>query len=295
MFERFTEKARRTIFFARYEASQYGSPYIQSEHFLLGLLREDGHLVRHFSPSLGQVSSIREEIEAHIEPRERISTSVEMPLTSECKHILNFASEEAERLAHKYVGTEHLLLGILRENQCFAARILKAKGAELVPIRAALGQAKTIDGTERETSWQADNVKVCAVKFLNAWSAGDAKAFSEWFVEEGLFVDVRGALWKGRLKIQTGAALHFTLRMNGSTNGRLEELRMIGRRAAVATVIFEPAATAVDSANAIVTEDAIQEPGPVGIRMTLTLVEKDSEWLVVAAHATEIQSSPAEK
>ena len=98
MFERYTEKARRVIFFARYEASQYGSPYIETEHLLLGLMREDKALANRFLRSHGAIESIRKEIEARITIRERISTSVEVPLSQECKRILNFAAEEAERL-----------------------------------------------------------------------------------------------------------------------------------------------------------------------------------------------------
>lgn len=120
MFERYTEKARRTIFFARYEASQYGSPSIESEHLLLGLMREDR------APAT-RIESIRKEIESHITIRERISTSVEMPLSHECERILKYAAEEAERLGDKHVGTEHLLLGIRREDQCWAARILQGR------------------------------------------------------------------------------------------------------------------------------------------------------------------------
>src|ERR1700734_2325085 len=97
VFERYTEKARRVIFFARYEASQYGSPYIETEHLLLGLLREDKALANRFLRSHGSIESIRKEIEARITVRERISTSVEVPLSQECKRILNLAGAEEER------------------------------------------------------------------------------------------------------------------------------------------------------------------------------------------------------
>ena len=120
MFERYTEQARRAIFFARYEASQYGSSHIETEHLLLGLMREDRAHATH-------IESIRKEIESQITIRERTSTSVEMPLSHECKRILNCAAEEAERLGHKHIGTEHLLLAIRRENQCLAARILQRR------------------------------------------------------------------------------------------------------------------------------------------------------------------------
>ena len=74
VFERYTEKARRVIFFARYEASQYGSPYIETEHLLLGLMREDKALANRFLRQQGSIESIRKEIEARITIRERIST-----------------------------------------------------------------------------------------------------------------------------------------------------------------------------------------------------------------------------
>ena len=75
MFERYTEKARRVIFFARYEASQFGSPYIETEHLLLGLLREDKALTNRFLRSHASVESIRKQIEAHTTIREKVSTS----------------------------------------------------------------------------------------------------------------------------------------------------------------------------------------------------------------------------
>ena len=85
MFERYTEKARRVIFFARYEASQFGSPYIETEHLLLGLLREDKALANRFLRSHAAVDSIRKQIEGHATIREKVSTSVDLPLSHECK------------------------------------------------------------------------------------------------------------------------------------------------------------------------------------------------------------------
>ena len=98
MFERYTEKARRVIFFARYEASQFGSPYIETEHLLLGLLREDKQLANRFLRSHAAVDSIRKQIEGHTTVREKVSTSVDLPLSHECKRVLAYGAEEAERL-----------------------------------------------------------------------------------------------------------------------------------------------------------------------------------------------------
>ena len=138
MFERYTEKARRVIFFARYEASQFGSPYIETEHLLLGLLREDKALTNRFLRSHASVESIRKQIEGHTTIREKVSTSVDLPLSNECKRVLAYAAEEAERLSHKHIGTEHLLLGLLREEKCFAAEILTERGLRLPAIRDEL-------------------------------------------------------------------------------------------------------------------------------------------------------------
>ena len=136
MFERYTEQARRAIFFARYEASQFGSPYIETEHLLLGLLREDKALANRFLHSHAAVESIRKQIEGHTAPREKVS--VDLPLSHECKRVLAYGAEEAERLNHKHIGTEHLLLGLLREGKCFAAEILNECGLRLANIRQEL-------------------------------------------------------------------------------------------------------------------------------------------------------------
>src|SRR5437899_11759274 len=141
MFERYTEKARRTIFFGRYEASQFGSPYIESEHLLLGLLREDKALANTFLHSHGAVESIRKQVEGQTAIREKASTSIDLPLSNECKRILTYAAEEAERLNHRHIGTEHLLLGILREEKCVAAEILHERGLRLNAIREELARS----------------------------------------------------------------------------------------------------------------------------------------------------------
>ena len=138
MFERYTEKARRTIFFARYEASQFGSPYIETEHLLLGLLREDKALTSRFLRGVSDVESIRMQIENATTIREKIHTSVDLPLSNECKRILAYAAEEAEKLAQKHIDCEHLLLGILREEKSFAAQLLSERGLFLDRVRIEL-------------------------------------------------------------------------------------------------------------------------------------------------------------
>ena len=97
MFERYTERARRVIFFARYEASQFGSTTIETEHLLLGLIREDKNLTNRFLRNSSSIESIRKEIEGRTTIREKVSTSIDLPLSNECKRILAYAAEEAER------------------------------------------------------------------------------------------------------------------------------------------------------------------------------------------------------
>jgi ATP-dependent Clp protease ATP-binding subunit ClpC len=142
MFERYTEKARRVIFFARYEASQFGSPFIETEHLLLGLLREDKALTNRFLRSHASIESIRKQIEGRTPIREKVSTSVDLPLSQECKRVLAYAAEEAEKLSHKHIGTEHLLLGLLREDKSFAAEILHERGLRLSTLREELSRVQ---------------------------------------------------------------------------------------------------------------------------------------------------------
>jgi hypothetical protein len=139
MFERYTDRARRVIFYARYEASQFGSPHIETEHMLLGLLREDKALTRRFFHSNTTIEeSIYTQIREHTPIREKVSTSVDLPLSNECKRVLAYAAEEAERFSHKHIGTEHLLLGLLREENFFAAEILQQRGLQLPGVREEL-------------------------------------------------------------------------------------------------------------------------------------------------------------
>src|SRR5215813_12551185 len=154
MFERYTEKARRVIFFARYEASQFGASFIEPEHILLGLLREDKQLAQKFfrSPH-STVESIRKEIEERTPLREKVAPSVDLPLSAQAKRVLNYAADESERLQHRNIGTEHLLLGILREEKSIAAEILYERGLKLTQIREEMLRSQQ---SERALSQKKD-------------------------------------------------------------------------------------------------------------------------------------------
>ncbi len=134
MFERYTERARRAIFFARYEASALGTHEITAEELLLGILREDKAIAMRLTA--GAVESIRKELEQLAGPkRERVSTSVDMPVGDETKRALEFAAEEAENLQHKHIHTTHLMLGLLRVENSQAAELLRKHGMTLERCR----------------------------------------------------------------------------------------------------------------------------------------------------------------
>ncbi len=194
MFERYTEKARRMIFFARYEASQYGSPYIETEHLLLGLLREDRVLVTRFLGPTSIAAEIRTEIESQIGQRERISTSVEVPLTSECKKVLTLAAEEADRLGHRYVGTEHVLVAMLGVEGSLAAKLLRERGFKPETIRVQLAKApgSVILKARAEPS-------TGAITTLESFLAGlkwlNSEDLISFFAKNAEFVDASGKRW----------------------------------------------------------------------------------------------------
>src|SRR5260221_2383626 len=134
MFERYTESARRTLFFARDEASQLGSLAIEAEALLLGLVREGAVTVLlHVPPE-----QLRRDIEARIPFQKKISTSVEIPFSGESKRVLQFAAQEADALGHAHIGTEHLLLGLLREEHSGAASTLATMSVRLSDVRSAV-------------------------------------------------------------------------------------------------------------------------------------------------------------
>jgi ATP-dependent Clp protease ATP-binding subunit ClpA len=135
MFEKYTEKARRVIFFSRYEASQIGGHAIEPEHILLGLLREDLELFRRLLPYAvdweAETNAIRKDIEASRPTAGKLSTSVDMPLSASAKQALSRAADESVKLGHVHIGTEHLLLSLLRTEQSLASRLLHARGLNL--------------------------------------------------------------------------------------------------------------------------------------------------------------------
>jgi ATP-dependent Clp protease ATP-binding subunit ClpC len=141
MFERYNEPARRTLFFARYEASMLGVPSIETEHLLLGLIREPkGHAAKLLLTL--PLNEIREELESN-RTGEKIATSVEIPFSAETKRILHHARHEADGLTHPHIGPEHLLLGLLREPESRAGAALARYGMRLEGAREQIRELDT--------------------------------------------------------------------------------------------------------------------------------------------------------
>jgi ATP-dependent Clp protease ATP-binding subunit ClpC len=138
MFEKYTEKARRVIFLARYEVSERGASSIETGHLLLGLLREDKGLLSRFLPADVSVEVLRERVETLVDEGEKISNAVEISLSDESKNVLRYAAEESEGLSHRHIGTEHLLLGLLREPETLAAGVLREGGVNYSDVRKVM-------------------------------------------------------------------------------------------------------------------------------------------------------------
>jgi uncharacterized protein (TIGR02246 family) len=275
MFERFTEKARRAIFFARYEASQYGSMSIETEHLLLGVVREDHILARRFLSEKGGAQSLRDEIESQITRGERLSTAVEIPISAECRRILSKAAEEAERIGHKHVGTEHLLLGVLCEEDCRAARLLRDRGLTIDWLREEL--AHRSEDPKKKTELTGLEV-VSVMRIATAWGDGQASEFAKMFSADGQFVDSQGNVWIGPANINEAAKLVFAAPGWAKIKGKIEDVQFVGTKAVVATLVWEDAIT-----------EKSETPNPGCVRMTVILIQKSEGWIISRVQATGIQ------
>jgi len=162
MFERYNEAARQALFFARFEASQTGGLSIETEHMLLGILREaKGITAQLLSTPPLSMDAIRRELERRIASRERVPASVEIPFALGTKRVLQFAVEEADALRHSWIGPEHLLLGLLREGDSLAGRVLTESGANLRMLRETVANHP---GGHAEDSTPADQLREAAAQ-----------------------------------------------------------------------------------------------------------------------------------
>jgi hypothetical protein len=272
MFERYTEKARRVIFFARYEASNYGSRYIETEHLLLGLLRE-GPLAKWFPGESNVEPEIRGEIEKRVTRGEPISTSVEVPLTSDCKKVLNLAAEASERFGHRLVEPEHMLIGILTLETSLAAQILTARGVKPGPIQEQLAKAP-------HPSYQS-SATVGASLTLNSFLAGlkwlKSEELISFFAINGEFIDVSGKRWNYE-EIRKGFETLFTPYAKRNASYVVEATLADTRELFVANVLWKNALLA-------------SEQRAWMHRMSFVLMPEAGDWTILLAQVTPVQLS----
>ena len=139
MHDKFTERVRKVIYLAREEAARLQHDYIGTEHLLLGVIREGEGIAATVLNNLGlDLDRIRQEVENMVSASGGTMTIGEIPFTPRAKRVLELAVEEARSLGHNYVGTEHLLLGLLREDRGIAALVLKDAGITIDPARQRL-------------------------------------------------------------------------------------------------------------------------------------------------------------
>lgn len=135
-FDRFTKRARRVLTLAQEEAQRFKHNYIGTEHLLLGLIREREGVAGQVLNNLGvEVEQIRQAIEVIIGRGDRVVFG-EIAITPRAKKVIELAVDEARRLQHRFVGTEHLLLGLIREGEGIAAGVLESLGLQLEQVRA---------------------------------------------------------------------------------------------------------------------------------------------------------------
>lgn len=149
MWQRFTERARKVVFYAQDEASRLGENQVSTEHLLLGLVRETDSVASRILDRLGvTLHRVKQEVErfAHKgEPRQ----GSEMQLTPRARRVIDLAYDEARQLNNNYIGTEHLLLGLIREGEGLAARILSKLGVDLERARK---EVMHLQETEQQSS-----------------------------------------------------------------------------------------------------------------------------------------------
>ena len=156
MWEPFTERARRSIVLAQEEAQRLGNNYIGTEHLLLGIISEGESVAAKVLENLGvNLAKVRGEVEAIVGKGSQ-TTQQEMVFTPRAKRVIELAFEEARALAHNYIGTEHLLLGLVREGEGVAARVLSNLGVDPAKIRSEITK---LLGVETSVAPQKERTK----------------------------------------------------------------------------------------------------------------------------------------
>jgi ATP-dependent Clp protease ATP-binding subunit ClpC len=159
MFDRFTDRAKKVMSFARQEAMKFNHEYIGTEHILLGLVQEGSGVAANVLKNMTiDLDKIRHEVEKIVKTGPSMVTMGQLPFTPRAKKVLELSLEEASQLSHNYIGTEHLLLGLIRENEGIAAQVLMNLGIKLEEVREEvlefLGASENNNEDEGENSEQ---------------------------------------------------------------------------------------------------------------------------------------------
>ena len=155
-FDKFTERARRVLTLAQEEAQRFNHNYIGTEHLLLGLVREGDGVASKVLGNLGvELNKVRSAVEFIIGRGDRQSTE-EIGLTPRAKKVIELAVDEARRFSHSYIGTEHLLLGLVREGEGIAAGVLESLGINLEKVRAETSRILMQDQPSGQQSTTAE-------------------------------------------------------------------------------------------------------------------------------------------
>ncbi|HVT12707.1 MAG TPA: Clp protease N-terminal domain-containing protein [Fimbriimonadaceae bacterium] len=155
MWQQFTERARKTVFYAQTEAQRFGEGYVSTEHLLLGVLRESDNVACRCLQELGiQPARVRQAVEKQL-PRGSDRPAQDLTLTPRAKRCIDLAYQEALNLGNAYIGTEHLLLGMIREGDGVAGRVLDKLGVDLDSARAVIVKFQSSHSEDRASTPQA--------------------------------------------------------------------------------------------------------------------------------------------
>jgi len=274
MFGRYTQKSRRVIFFARYEASNYGSEYIETEHLLLGILREDRALAARLAKDAIAEREIRSEIEGRTSRDKPLPLSVEVPLSQECKNVLNLAADCADQMGHRMIETEHLLLGILRIENCLAAQILLARG-----LKPGSLQEEITKGRPAHTPKPVADGLITLEGFLGGLKRLKSDELIDYFAETAEFIDVSGQRWN-REEMERGFDATFTRYAKKNASYAIETTLAQTSALFVATVLWKNALLA--------SEERVWMH-----RMSATLVPEAGCWKIILLQVTGVNPASA--
>ncbi len=198
MYERFTDRARKVMQLAHVEAQRFNHEYVGTEHILLGLIKENSGVAANVLKNLDlNPSIIRKEVEKIVQPGPLIVTLGKLPQAPRAKKVIEHSIEEARNLNHNYVGTEHLLLGLLHEKEGVAAQVLMNLGLHLDDVRK---EVLNLLGHER---WQQERAKPRRLEAKSSTPVPRRWTREEYYRmgEQGFFQDQRVELIEGEIMV----------------------------------------------------------------------------------------------